>query len=148
MNRILKPTKRPLIAFGIVISPVFAIGLLAFVNSGFKLDALPLAVGPVLLYGLFSVAIMGSSLEIFGDEIVQRRFFVFSQRIRFSNITRSEIQFLAERDHPISISVYKSGSQVPALNSSLKLYRKEDVAWLCELPELKVEEFVGFTDQS
>ena len=74
--------------------------------------------------------------------------FFLKKSIRFSDIQRSEVQILAERDHPAWITIFRAGKGRPALSLSLKTYRKEDAAWLCALPEIKAKWFAGFTKKA
>ncbi|HLE41328.1 MAG TPA: hypothetical protein VI956_07470 [Nitrospirota bacterium] len=148
MKKILKPSPRPFIGFGIVVAPFFALGLWIFAQHGFRVDDLPAVLFPLLLYAGFAIAMMGRAVAVTDKEIVRTSMFFLKKSIRFSDIQRSEVQILAERDHPAWITIFRAGKGRQALSLSLKTYRKEDVAWLCALPEIKAKWFAGFTKKA
>ncbi len=148
MKKILKPSPRPFIGFGIAVSPIFVIGFWIFAQHGFRVEDLPAILFPLLLYASFAIAIMGRSVVVTDKEIVRTSMFFLQKRIKFSEIWRSEVQILGERDHPAWLIIFRTGEDRPALSLSLKTYRKEDVAWLCAMPELKAKWFAGFTKKS
>ncbi len=148
MKKILKPSPRPFIGFGIVVSPILLIGLWIFAQHGFRVDDLPAVLLPLLLYASFAIAIMGRSVLVTDKEIVRTSMFFLKKRIAFSEIQRSEVQILGERDHPAWITFFRTGKDKQVMSLSLKTYRKEDVAWLCALPELKAKWYAGFTKKA
>ncbi len=91
---------------------------------------------------------MGRAVVVTDREIVRISMFFLKKSIKFSEIERSEVQILAERDHPAWLTIFRTGKDKPAMGLSLKTYRKEDVAWLCALPEIKAKWFAGFTKKA
>ncbi len=148
MKKILKPSPRPFIGFSIVVAPILLIGLWIFAQHGFRVDDLPAVLLPLLLYASFAIAIMGRAVVVTDKEIVRTSLFFLEKKIKFSEIQRSEVQILGERDHPAWLTIFRTGKDRPALSMSLKTYRKEDVAWLCALPEIKAKWFAGFTKKA
>jgi len=146
MKRSLRITRRPFIAIGIVLSPVAAICLFALVRSGFRSDLVLPALLPFALYAVLMFTICSKRVSVAGDGITISSYFLFGRFIPFNEIDHSEVQILAERDHPAFIAVnYKDGAKHRTLSLSLKPYHKEDVAWFCALPEIKARTFAGLT---
>src|SRR5271157_2337456 len=99
MLRVLKPSNRPLI----VLTPFLVIAIVGVFRLGFNITFL----GVILVLCFFWVAVIrGMQLSISDKEIIFSQYFVFSQSVLFSEIDHSYVQYLAEADHPISLSIY------------------------------------------
>ena len=144
--RSLQISPRPFIAFGIVLAPVVVICALAVVKQGFRRDLLLLLAMPFLIYTVLMLPICSNKVTVTETGLSLVSFFLYQRRIPFSCIDHTEIQILAEPDHPAWLTVhYRESQKLRTLNLSLKPYRKQDVAWFCALPELKPKVYRGFT---
>jgi hypothetical protein len=149
MNRRLRVSRRPFVVFAIVLSPVVLIWLLVLVKKGFRSDLILPAILPFLLYAAIMMLICSRRVTVSRDGITVCSYFVLKSFIPFAAIDHSAVQIFAERDHPAWVTVYyMHGKKRRRLSMSLKPYRKEDVAWLCALPEIKAETHAGFTKRS
>lgn len=149
MNRSLRITRRPFIAFGIVLSPVVLICLFNYVRSGYRSDLL---VPVVLTFGLYAVVMLticSTRVSVADDGIMVSSYFLFSRFVPFAAIDYSVVQILAERDHPAFLVVhYRDDEKQRTLSLRLKPYHKDDVAWFCALPQMKAETHAGFTKRA
>lgn len=146
MPRSLRFSPRPFIAIGIVLSPLVIIWGIVLVQKGFRSDLIFPALLPFLLYGAIMATICSRRVVINEEGITVISYFIRRIFIPFSEIQGSEIQILAERGHPLSLSIYLKEESSPAATLNLKPFLQEDVAWLCSLPELKIHTFSGLTD--
>jgi hypothetical protein len=137
MNRSLQASRRPFIAFTVVLSPVVLIWLFVCVQKGFRRDLLQAGLLLLVLYLVILVAAYSQHVSVseHGLDIVclcvSRRFIPFEQ------IDHSNVQVLLERDWPVSLTIYGNRQRTPLARIGLKAIRKEDAAWLCSLPEIK-----------
>ncbi len=145
MPRSLKVSRRPFIAFAIVLSPLVVIFGVVLVEKGFRSDLIVPALLPFVLYAVILTSICSKRVVVSAEGIEITSYFVCRRFIPFSEIQRSAVQILAEREHPIFIAVFTHSSGPPAAVINLKPFRREDVAWLCALPELKATMFPGLT---
>lgn len=58
--------------------------------------------------------------------------------VKFSDISGSVAEYVLEPDHPVALHVFGRDADNPAITIKTKAYRREDVAWLLSLPELRV----------
>lgn len=144
MSRSLKVSRRPFIAIAVVLSPLVVIFSVLLVQKGFRSDLIFPSLLPFILYAAIMTAICSQRVVVDEEGIAITSFFVFRRFISFAEVQRSEVQILAERDHPISIAIYTKKSGAPAMTISLKPFRQEDVAWLCALPKLRTNTYAGF----
>jgi len=146
VSRSLRITPRPFLALGIVLSPVALLGMVGVVRGGFRSDLLLMAISPFGLYAAVMLAICSTRITVIDDGINVSSYFVFARFIPFGAIDHSDVQIVAERDHPALVTIhYRDGKSVRRLSLSLKSYRREDVAWLCALPEMRARTHPGFT---
>jgi len=149
MNRSLRVSPRPFVGLAIVLSPVVLIWLFVLVRKGFRSEDLLAGVLLFLLYSAVMTAICSIRVSVSQEGITVRSYFVLRRFIPFAAIDHSEVQILAERDHPVCIDVcYRDGEKDRRLGMSLKAYRKDDVAWFCALPEIRAHIHPGFTKKA
>ncbi|HYG34995.1 MAG TPA: hypothetical protein VEC99_09435 [Clostridia bacterium] len=133
----------------IVLSPVAMISMSVLVQKGFRSDLLVAAALPFLLYAAIMLTICSTRVSVSRNGIGVSSYFVFNRFVPFADIDHSEVQILAERDHPAFVAVhYREGEKERTLTLSLKPYHKEDAAWFCGLPEIKAKKYGGFTKRA
>ena len=143
MNRTLKVSSRPFVALGIMcgsICGLFVYGSLRNPQS----NLLQAAASVAALYVLIMVSLFRFRVTVTDESIVIRRLLIFVQRVRFADIDHSDVQFLGERDWPLSITIH-SGHRQPVISLGLKVIRQKDAIWLCSLPQLKCVTHAGLT---
>jgi hypothetical protein len=143
MSRSLRISPRPFIAFAVVLSPIVVIWMLVLWKNGFRSDLILPGLLPFLLYGVVMTVICSRMVSVDGDSVTVTSFFVRKQSVPFSEIERSDLQYLGERDFPISIRIHAQGGR--SIMVRLKPFEKVDVAWFCALPHLKAVAHRGFT---
>ena len=92
----------------------------------------------LLLFSIISLNIWRTRIVIKQNTILLQRLLGTVDEINFKDITRSVAENLAEPRHPVRLTIYVKNKQWPALSLLLKPYRRKDVSWLLQLPELKV----------
>jgi hypothetical protein len=141
--RVLKPSSRPAISFGILYGLLLVVAFLAAKPSANLMEGLKglLVVGGGI--GLLLGQIYLSRITVGDNYIAYRAGFSRSKRIDFSEIGYSKTKVLAERSHPLFLDIFdneheNSRPATPKLRIRLKPFRKTDVEWLLSLPQLKV----------
>ena len=146
MNRSLRIARRPFVAFAVVLSPLVLLGLVSLIRTGFRSDLVLATMIPFVLYAAVMLAICSTRVTVVNDGINVSAYFLFNRFIPFAAIEHSEVQILAERDHPAFLTVhYREGERQRKLSLSLKPYDRDDVAWFCALPEMRGRTHPGFT---
>jgi len=146
MNRPLRITRRPFVAIGIVLSPLVLLDLLNLVRHGLRSDLVLATIAPFLLYAVLMFTICSTHVSVVDDGIDVSTYLLFNRFIPFAAIDHSEVQIVAERDHPAFVSVYyRDGEKERTVTLSLKPYNRDDVAWFCALPEIKARIHPGLT---
>lgn len=148
MNRTLQPSRRPLIALGMLFAPLSVFGLYPYVKSGFRPDLLASAAAMPLIYLVLMALIYSTRVAVSDKGVTITSWYVLKHFIAFSDIAYSSVQLLAERDWPVSISLYGENRATPLGRIGLKTVRKEDASWLCSLPELRAVVHPGLTRQT
>jgi hypothetical protein len=103
---------------------------------------------PILMVGLFSaVAALAYStrVTVTDHELIIRTWFVLRHSVSFDEIDHSTVQYLAEADWPVALTIYGHGARAVLGRVGLKSVRKEDAQWLCSLPQLKPKIHPGLT---
>lgn len=87
-------------------------------------------------------------VEVDDDEIRVRKFGKIGERVRFEEVGYSHVSVLAESNHPVTLTIFAKVEEAEDENQEpedtelmtvgLKILRKEDVAWLLSLPQLKI----------
>jgi hypothetical protein len=77
-------------------------------------------------------------VEVDEDEIRLRKYGVIHRRVRFDTIGHTYTSALAEKDWPVSLTIVGQDGRKELMSIKLKVFGKEDVAWLLALPKLKV----------
>jgi hypothetical protein len=146
MERSLRRSARPFIAFGVIFGGVWLFCLYNYVSHGFPSDLL----APLWLiagfYALQMAVVTSVRVTVKNDGIVIQRWHVSNQFISFSDIERSEVQVLAEPNWPVSITIRLRGGK--SIGIGLKAIRQEDAMWLCSLPQLKSNLHPGRTKRA
>ena len=96
------------------------------------------------LYAVIMTLIASQRVTVQDDRLILKRLYVVPKEVHFSDITHSDVQVLAERDWPVMLTIHTKQSQAPMV-IGLKAIRREDAAWLCELPCLKPVLHPGLT---
>ena len=122
------------------------LGFVNLVRSGYRKNLIFAAALPIIVYALITATIWSTRITVTTTGIAFQSFFVRRKFVSFKDIDHSDVQVLAEREHPAFCSVYyQDGAEIRVLLLNLKPYRKEDVAWFCALPELRTVTHPGFT---
>jgi len=148
MNRTLHASRRPLIALGVFYAPLSVLGLYAYVQSNFRPDRLAVAVLFPILYAATMAIIYSTRVRVSDTGITITTWYVMNRFIPFSEISHSSVQILAERDWPVSMSIFGENRHIPLGRISLKAIRKEDAAWLCSLPQVRPVIHPGLTKRA
>ena len=138
MRRILKPCSRPYIALGIVLSTVAILGMVLVLRTGKPRQAIQLGGGVLALYGVVCLTISLQRIVVESDSVAFLEPFKPTNRVRFSDISKSIPRSVAEPDHPVALDIYTHDAKRPALRLRLKSFRQVDVTWLVSVPELRV----------
>ncbi len=144
MNRTLRMSSRPFIALGIMFGVLSLFLLYGFLHTGRRAEGFQAAGIMVGSYVLIMALICAVRVRVSDDGILVRRFFVSTQTIQFDDISHSDVQFMAERNWPLAVTIHSRHRQ-PAIRLGLKAMRQEDAAWLCSLPQLKCVMHPGLT---
>jgi hypothetical protein len=135
----LRPGPRPFVAFAIVCGPLFLLPLYIGVAQGKWSAAEQLFFLFLMLPVLFFGPMVFLRIEVDEEEIRLRNFGVVRKRARFEEIGHSRFFALAEKDWPISLTVFGKAGNSELMTIRLKIFRKEDVAWLVALPQLRAK---------
>jgi hypothetical protein len=138
MPRILKPGPRPYVAVAIVLGVVAILAMCPVFRSGKPWQAIQVGAGMLVLYGAVCLAISCQRVVVDGDSVAFQELFKRTNRVHFSDISKSVARLVAEPEHPIALDIYTHDGKRPTLRLRLKPFRQADVAWLVEVPELKV----------
>lgn len=142
--RTLRPGPRPIFAFGILWLLIAA--LLFAVAAAYRRPFFPVLEGLGYLAAVFA-AVVGSiylqRIVVDDDSVALGRPVIGLDRVHFRDIAFSRSVTIAERDHPVLLDIYVTDPKDPSdcvlkLRLRLKPYRRQDVAWLLKLPQLKV----------
>lgn len=139
MTRTIRAGPRPFIALGIVFGIIIA-GIL-FMNMTGPAHHSDFAIIGVFLsiYAGLSIGIWKTHLVVNEQSIILRPALGRETRILFEDIRESIPFVVAEPQHPVTLHIIGQKSSAPVLSIRLKPYREEDVAWLLQLPGLKVK---------
>ena len=139
VRRILKVGPRPFIAFSIMLVLLLILPLFIGIRTQRWGDAGQFAALFIGIVGMMCLIAARNKLVV-TDEGIAYRFGIGAIRaIKFEDISASIPVVLAEPDWPITLAVYDTVNEYPALWVSLKPWRHEDVMWLLTIPELKVQ---------
>jgi hypothetical protein len=134
----LKPGPRPFIALSVICFLMFLLPLFLGIVKGKWEDAGKMAGCLLILPVLFFGPIVFFRIEVDDEEICLRNFGKIQKRVRFADINYSLSNTLAEKDWPVSLTSFgNEGEELMTLG--LKVLRKEDVTWLIQLPQLKIQ---------
>lgn len=144
MTRTLRLSARPFIVFGAMFGALAAFVLYVDLTSNRRTGLLHGLYMLAPMYGLLALSLSSVRVSVRDDGILIRRWFVSTQFISFSSINRSDVQYLAERNWPVSVAIHlHDGSSV---GLGMKVIRQEDAAWLCALPQMKSRVHPGLTN--
>jgi hypothetical protein len=113
--------------------------LLIGIRTGRWSDAGQLALVFLGIGAAFSLAVSGNHIVVTDDYLDYRVCFVPKGRVYFQDVTTSVPVTLAERDWPLSLSIYGRDESRPEMVLLMKPWHKSDVNWLLSLPQLKVQ---------
>jgi DNA-binding LytR/AlgR family response regulator len=140
VNRALKPSSRPFIVFAVVY------GLLALM--GFYVRRPDVVLTSFGLY-VVTMALIGSvRISVSDEDITIVRWYIFKKHVRFDDIDHSDVQYLAERDWPVMVTIHGKHRKGILTTIGLKVIRREDAAWLCSLEQLRTVVHPGLTSKS
>ena len=146
MPRTLRYSARPFIALGALYGVFVLLTLSLYWLGERRIEQLQPAGVLVGLYVATMAMICSVRITVSGDGLVIRRsWFLSRQSIRFEDVDHSIAQCLAERDWPVMLTIHARGRRQPLARVGLKAIRKDDAAWLCSLPQLKVATRPGLT---
>ena len=91
------------------------------------------------LYGAVCLAISRQRVVVQSDSVAFQELFKPTNRVRFSDISKSVARTLAEPEHPVALDIYTHDAKRPTLRLRLKPFRQADVTWLVAVPELRVQ---------
>jgi hypothetical protein len=135
--KMLKPGLRPFVAIGTIFGLLLLLPLIIGLKTGNWGEASKMMAGFVLLPAAILIPIAFTRLEV-DEEKMCLRGIVSCKYVRFDDIGWSVISVLAERDRPLSLTVFGRDMSSELITIRLKIFPKEDVAWLVALPRLKV----------
>lgn len=145
MNRSLRPSVRPLIAFGTMALIMVAI----FLGPPFLAGQRPVSYAPpLLIVGLLSAVaalVYSTRVRVTDRGLTIRTWFVVKQCVAFDEIDHTKVQYLAEPDWPVALTIYGQGGRGVLGRVGLKAVRKEDAKWICSLAQLKPQIHPGLT---
>ena len=139
MPRILKPGPRPYIGLSIVLCAAGIVAMVPLFRAGMPWQAVQAGGGMLTLYGVVSMAISRQRVVVQSDSIAFHELFKPTNRVHFSDISKSIARTLAEPEHPVALDIYTHDAKWPTLRLRLKPFRQADVAWLVAVPELRVQ---------
>jgi len=144
MDRTLRLSPRPFIVFAILLGPLWAFTLISYLKAGRPHGELNNVLLWPMLYAVIMAAITSVRVTVRGDGILIKRWYFLTQKLNFVDITHSDVQILAEREWPMSISIHRAHNLAPVV-LGLKVVRQEDATWFCSLPTLKPNVHLGLT---
>jgi hypothetical protein len=103
---------------------------------------------PLLIVGLLSAVaalVYSTRVTVTDRGLTIRTWFVLRHSVSFDEIDHSKVQYLAEADWPVALTIYGRGGRAVLGRVGLKAVRKEDAKWICSLPQLKPEIHPGLT---
>jgi hypothetical protein len=137
VSRTLKPGPRPFIVFGIIFGMLLIFALSLGIGKGLWIDAAEMASCILTFYALLCFAVGWSRIIVTEDRLRFRAALGGFRDIYFRDITASIPQLLLEPNHPVALQIFSADSREP-VEIPLKAFRSEDVAWLLQLPQLRV----------
>jgi hypothetical protein len=144
MTRALRLSARPFVVFGVIFGVLAAFVLYVDLTSNRHTGLLNSLYMLVPMYGVLVVSLSSVRVSVQNDGILIRRWFVATQFVPFSTIDHSDVQYLAERDWPVSVAIHlENGTSV---SLGMKVIRQTDAAWFCALPQLKSRIHRGLTN--
>jgi hypothetical protein len=145
MNRTLRRSARPLIAFGgmaAIFVSLWVVPALAAGQRPINYSAPLLVVG---LFALIAALTYSTRVTVTDRELIIRTWFVLKHSFPFDKIDHSKVQYLAEADWPVLLTIYGHGHDAVLGRVGLKAVRKDDAVWICSLPQLKPDIHSGLT---
>jgi len=134
------------VAIGIVLAPLVMLGTANLIRYGVRFDLVLATILPLVLYAVVMLTICSTRVSVIDDGIGVSEYFVLNRFIPFEAIDYSEVQILAERDHPAFVTIhYRDRERERTVRLSLKPYDRDDVAWFCALPGIKARIHPGLT---
>jgi hypothetical protein len=136
---------RPLIVFSTMALVFVALWLVPALAAGQR----PVDYSvPLLMVGLFAAIaalVYSTRVTVTDHGLIIRTWYVVRHSIPFGEVGHSKVQYLAEADWPVALTIYGHGSRAVLGRIALKAVRKEDAKWICSLPQLKPEIHPGLT---
>jgi hypothetical protein len=146
MTRRLRIARRPFVAIGIVLAPLVLLGVANLIRHGVRSDLVLATIVPFGLYAVIMLTICSTRVSVVNDGIDVSAYFLFNRFVPFEAIDHSDVQILAERDHPAFVTVhYRDRDGERKVRLSLKPYDRDDVTWFCALPGIKARTHPGLT---
>jgi hypothetical protein len=131
----IRPGPRPFVVFGIISLVICGFVLSASLKNGDWHDIIWALLFPALCFAPFAF----STLEYDQTEIRLKNYGIVWKRARFEDIGLSRAQTLAEKDWPLSITIFGKEDDRVLMTVRLKIWSKSDVTWLLARPELKLQ---------
>ena len=141
--RVLKPSPRPAIAFGIVFGLFLAVAAFAYKPGANLIEGLKGVLTLAAGFAALLIHVYLARITVSDSYIEYRAGFGTSTRVAFNDIEHSAARALAEPSHPLFLDIFRAGNDAhhrnrPALRIRLKPFRTADVQWLLSQPPLKV----------
>ena len=145
MRRTLRLSPRPFVVFALLLGPVEIWMLWSLAKMHFRTDMIIPSLLPIAVYAMILSFIASVRVTVDDDGIAVSQFYFLRSRFRWQEVAYSDVQLLAEKNHPWFMSIHPVDENERVVSLSLKPFRAEDVKWLCSIPELKARVFTGFT---
>jgi hypothetical protein len=103
---------------------------------------------PIIMVGLFAAMaalVYSTRVTVSDQELTIRTWYLLRNSIPFQRISHSKVQYLAEANWPVALTIYGPGRSEILGRVGLKAVRQEDALWICSLPQLKPEISPGLT---
>jgi hypothetical protein len=97
------------------------------------------------LFAAIAALVYSTRVTVTDHGLIIRTWYVVRHSIPFGEVGHSKVQYLAEADWPVALTIYGHGSRAVLGRIALKAVRKEDAKWICSLPQLKPEIHPGLT---
>jgi hypothetical protein len=97
------------------------------------------------MFSLIAASLYSTRVTVTDREITIWTWFILRHSVPFDEIDHSHVQYLAEADWPVALTIYSRGRGHILGRIGLKAVTKEDAAWISALPQLKPVVHPGLT---
>src|SRR5438045_2241525 len=106
MKRTLRPGPRPYIALGVALGAVAMVAMFPLFRAGKRWQAAQSGGAMLVVYGALCLAISRQKIEVQSDGLAFHELFKPTNRVHFSDISKSIPRTLAEPEHPVRLDIY------------------------------------------